>query len=80
MGIDPDALGANRLSGIRRRVLEEAEAGQGFSDFSGRGLLGEPTAVSPEDRIKWLEHELAYTRQELDFVKKIIAAAEKAQG
>lgn len=31
-------------------------------------------SVTPETKIRHLEHELAYTKQELEFVKKIIAA------
>ena len=74
MRIDPEVLGMTRIYGLRKHILEEVKRGHGFSDLRNSPYKGKMTDASPEEKIKRLEHELAYTRQELDFVKKIIAA------
>ena len=75
MGIDTNILGQTRVNGIKRRVLRDAQSGKGFAGFQN-GMITKQTAqgFTPEARISRLEHELAYTRQELEFIKKIIAA------
>jgi transposase len=71
-------LGMTRVYGIRRHILEEAAKDRGFSDMRDSPYRDRPTDTSPEARIRRLEHELAYTKQELDFVKKILAANREA--
>ena len=78
LGISPDILGMTRIYGIRRHILEEVGRGRGFSDLRDSPFKNKPADVSPEEKIRRLEHELAYTRQELDFVKKIVAANQDA--
>ena len=78
MQINPDILGMKRVYGIRRHIFEEAERGLGFSDLSNSQYRDKPVNIPPEEKIERLEHELAYTKQELDFVKKIIAANREA--
>jgi len=78
MGIDPDILGMTRIYGIKSHIISEAKGERGFSDIRYSPLRDKLFGMSPEDKIKKLEYELAYTRQELDFVKKIIAADQKA--
>ena len=78
MQIDPNILGMTRIYGIRKHIIDEAKSGRGFSDFRDNPLRDKLLHMSPEDKIKQLEHELAYTRQELDFVKKIIAVNREA--
>lgn len=78
MKINPDILGMTRIYGIRKHILDEVKSGRGFSDLRNGSYKSKPADMSPEEKIKKLEHELAYTRQELDFVKKIIAANREA--
>jgi len=78
MQINPDILGMTRIYGIKRHILEEVKGGKGFSDLKNSSNKVKSAEMSPEEKIKKLEHELAYTRQELDFVKKIIAANREA--
>jgi hypothetical protein len=78
LGIDPGILGMTRIYGIRRHILEEVKRGRGFSDLRNGPLKYKTTDISPEEKIGRLEHELAYMRQELEFVKKIVAAIQGA--
>ncbi len=75
MGIDANILGQTRVNGIKRRVLRDVQIGKGFTEITGESYTKHVgRALTPEAKIRRLEHELAYTRQELEFVKKIIAA------
>ncbi len=78
LGIDPDLLGESRIAGIRQHIKKQALRFNGFEDRR----LNQKHRVSniPEDRrIERLEQELAYTQQELEFVKKIILADRGAE-
>ena len=75
MGIDTNILGQTRVNGIKRRVFRDVQIGKGFTEITGESYTKHVgRALTPEAKIRRLEHELAYTRQELEFVKKIIAA------
>ena len=75
MGVDTNILGQTRVNGIMRRVLRDVQIGKGFTEITGESYTKHVgRALTPEAKIRRLEHELAYTRQELEFVKKIIAA------
>lgn len=75
LGIDPDLIGQSRINGLKRHIMEDLREGKGFTEMGSEAAAaqsGKP--LSPEAKIRRLEHELAYTKQELEFVKKIIAA------
>ena len=75
MGIAPAILGASRINGIKGYILRAVRAGKGFTEITSEEVAaqtGKP--LTPETKIRRLEHELTYTKQELEFVKKIIAA------
>lgn len=72
LGVDPEILGENRLSGLKTMIRNEVNKGNGFRDLNtylqaGNGYM------SAENRIKYLEMQLAYKDQEIDFLKKIVA-------
>ena len=78
LGIDPEILGENRLSGLKTMIRNEVKKGNGFRDLNtylqaGNGYM------SAENRIKYLEMQLAYKDQEIDFLKKIVALNPEAQ-
>lgn len=80
MGIAPDILGQSRINGIKGYILRGLRAGKGFTEITSEAVAaqtGKP--LTPEAKIRRLEHELAYTKQELDFVKKIIAAGREEE-
>ena len=80
-GIDPDVLGPSRVEGFSYTLNKKAKQKNGFSDgrsenYRRPSKTGEETV---EQRIRQLENELAYTRQEVEFLKKLQAANMEAQ-
>lgn len=80
MGIDTNILGQARVNGIKRRIIRDVVIGKGFTEITSESCEKQTDrALTPEAKIRRLEHELAYTRQELEFVKKIIAAGREEE-
>ena len=80
-GIDPEVLGPSRIEGLSYSLNKKAKKEDGFSDGRSENYRRPPTTgeESVEQRIKQLENELAYTRQEVEFLKKLQAANMEAQ-
>lgn len=72
LGIDPDILGENHLNGLKGMIRNEVKAGNGFRDLHtyNKYLDG---YITPEGRIEYLEQQLAYKDQEIEFLKKIVS-------
>lgn len=68
IGIDPEILGEGRMTGMRSNLLHEATSNNGLSDITRRHHN-----MSTEDRIHYLENQLAYKEQEIAFLKKIVS-------
>jgi transposase len=79
MGLDTDLLGKCRINSIKLHVLQQAQGKKGFTDLESQRFGSFIQDKTPEEKIKRLEHELAYTKQELEFVKKIVKANREAQ-
>ena len=80
-GIDPDILGESRIDGFCYTINKQAKRDTGFTDnrqnnYRRPAKTGEETV---DIRIKQLEHELAYTRQEVEFLKKLQMADMEAR-
>ena len=80
-GIDPDVLGESRIEGLCYTLNKQAKRDTGFSDNRQKNYRrpeknGEE---SVDTRIRQLEHELAYTRQEVEFLKKLQLADMEAR-
>ena len=80
-GIDPEVLGPSRIEGFSYTLNKKAQQEGGFSDgrsgnYRRPAKTGEETV---EQRLRELENELAYTRQEVEFLKKLQAANMEAQ-
>ena len=74
-GIDPEVLGQNRMEGFSSMLNKQARRSTGFEDLRFTKLKQETAKQeSIEERIKFLEHELTYTRQEVEFLKKLRVA------
>lgn len=80
-GIDPNILGMSRIEGFRYSLNKKAKRDPGFTENRGNNYRHPPKAdnQSTETRIKRLEHELAYTRQEVEFLKKLQMADMEAR-
>jgi hypothetical protein len=72
LGIDPDILGECRINGLKTMIRNEVRAGKGFRDLETYGsYLKDYT--DPEAKVKYLEQQLAYKDQEIEFLKKIVS-------
>ena len=73
-GIDPEILGPSRIYGFAEKLRTKADREEGFIDLRGKNSR-KPAKGTKEQalaaRVEQLEHELAYTRQEVEFLKKI---------
>ena len=80
-GIDPDILGVSRIEGFSYQLNKKARQQQGFADRRSGNYRRPPRTGSEtvEQRVRQLENELAYTRQEVEFLKKLQAANMEAQ-
>ena len=80
-GIDPEILGASRVEGFSYTLSKKAKQKSGFSDRRSENYRRPPKTgeETMEQRIRQLENELAYTRQEVEFLKKLQAANMEAQ-
>jgi len=71
-GIDANILGDSRINGIKTMVRNQVKSGKGFRDIGTyREYLD--TYITPEVRVKFLEQQLAYKNQEIEFLKKIVS-------
>jgi hypothetical protein len=81
-GIDLDIIGDSRVWSLAEHIKKEGERESGFEDQRERNSR-KPKEMTEEQsmaaRIEQLEHELAYTRQEVEFLKKLQAANMEAQ-
>lgn len=72
-GIDPEILGDSRVWGFAEKLRAKADREEGFADLRGQNMR-KPAKETKEQtltaRVEQLEHELAYTRQEVEFLKK----------
>ena len=80
-GIEPEILGPSRLEGLRYTLNKKSKQSGNFSDQRSKNLqrLTKDGTETVEQRLKQLENELAYTRQEVEFLKKIQVANTEAQ-
>ena len=70
--IDPHILGQKRISNIVQRIKKEAARLEGFEDTRKHNNSRPKTKeLTPEEKIAYLEHRIAYQKQEIKFLKKI---------
>ena len=73
-GIAPEILGDKRIWGFAHKLRTNADREEGFADLrrnNSRKPAKETWEQTLAERVEQLEHELAYTRQEVEFLKKI---------
>jgi len=77
LGINPEILGKSRLYGIKNTIRSDVIAGRGFRDLRTRGISFKSSKNS-DIKIKYLEQQLAYKDQEIEFLKKIVSLGKEA--
>ena len=81
-GIDPAILGDARIWGFAEKLRNKADREEGFEDLrkqNKRKPVTESEGETTEARLERLEHELAYTRQEVEYLKKLQIADMEAR-
>ena len=80
-GIDTAALGSARINGFLERLRKAGERDEGFANLrhQKKSKTPEERSQSTEKRIRQLEAELAYTKQMVEFLKKVQAADMEAR-
>lgn len=80
MGYDPDTLGKGRLGAIVVHLKEEMAKYGAFKDKRRKNAPEERTKnpAIPQSLVQ-MQCELAYVRQEVEFIKKIISADRKGK-
>lgn len=81
-GIDPDILGLRRINSLRNMVRIERKRETGFTDRNNRlpaGTLSIGGVKTNTGETARIEHELAYVKQELEFLKKNYLAEMETQ-
>ena len=71
LGIDPDILGDTRVAGLKGMIRNEVKSGKGFRDIDTYNNYLD-RYITPEAKIKYLQQQIAYKDQEIDFLKKIV--------
>ena len=77
LGIDSDLLGESRINGLKTMLRNELRAGNGFRDKKTYTAYLSDYA-NPAVKIKYLEQQLAYKNQEIEFLKKIASLGKGA--
>lgn len=72
-GIEPMILGKSRVNGLREKIENASKRPEGFANLrkTQSERKTEPQEESLKKQIRELRQELAYTRQEVEFLKKI---------
>ena len=79
-GIDPGVLGEARIRGLQQKVEKQAERPEGFQNLKRSGQKPVTSREKTlEKQVRELQHQLAYTQQEVEFLKKIRMADLEAQ-
>ncbi len=80
LGFDINMIGSKRADGILIHLREQVRSGEPFSDVrkTPENELPPGTQLPPSKAILKMQHELAYLRQEVEFIKKTILAERKA--
>ena len=79
LGIDPKILGEARIYGLKNKIWNDIKAGKGIYDIvTSKKYMN--SGVTPEMKIKHLEHQLAYKEQEIEFLKKIVSLGREGKG
>jgi hypothetical protein len=76
LGIDPELLGVNRVNGLKTMIRNEVRAGKGFRDMRTYGSFLD-AYTDPKVKVKYLEQQIAYKDQEIEFLKKIVSISQR---
>lgn len=70
-GYPTEILGKKRIWGIAYCIKKEYERNGFFTDIRSVAVRNTSVPKAPEDRMKYLEHQVKYLTEEVEFLKKI---------
>lgn len=83
LGYDPDMFSQKRIDSLVQHIKRQALDGGGFSEGANRKkrlpIKKRDTIDGETTSIDQMQHELLYLRQEVEFLKKILKADNKAK-
>ena len=80
MGLNTEMLGESRIRGIVNHIRDEANSGAGFHEGRQQSHLTTDLSSLPMSRsVSYMQHQITYMRQELEFIKKTIMADNAAR-
>lgn len=68
-GYPADVLGKRRIWGISHCIRKQFEESGEFHDVRTPAIV--KTGITPDEKIRQLEHQVSYLTQEVEFLKKI---------
>ena len=77
-GLDPEILGSKRLENFSAMLRKKRRQGKNFTGCSP-GAEEKEKELDLKAELCWLKHELEYTKQEVEFLKKIQMANTEAR-
>lgn len=80
-GIDPDLMDSRRIRNLSSSIHGQGKRGTGFSDILQKKPLPDDkkAAKTTEEKVARLQHELAFVKQEVEYLKKIYLADREVQ-
>ena len=80
-GIETAVLGNSRINGLQEKIFKISNREEGFENLKKRrkSKSSEAKEETIAKRMRQLENELAYTKQEVEFLKKIQQADTEAR-
>ena len=84
-GFDLSLFGQKQIDSVVQRIKKQALAGNGFTEGENRTKRMPIKAMREEElsapqSIERMQNELLYLRQEVEFIKKIMAAGNSGKG
>ena len=82
IGIRPEILGDTRIWGMTDKLRRNADREEGYADLrkgNQRRASKETREKTAKEELTELRHEVAYMRQEIEFLKKVQAADTEAR-
>lgn len=80
LGFDPEVLGTSRVQGLARHIQEQVDSELGIRDMNVRQFMrrdpNEP--IPPSQAMRFMQHQMNYMQQELEYIKKIILLDKEA--
>ena len=83
LGYDLSSFGQKQIDSIVQSIKRQALSGNGFSEGENRkkrAMIKPPEDITSPQSLEYMQNELLYLRQEVEFLKKIIKIDNSKRG